>query len=323
MELRQLEHFVAVAEEGHFNRAASRCHIVRSGLSASIRGLEREFGTPLFVRTTREVRLTAAGTALLSEARRTLAAAEKAREAVHEVGGLLRGTLSLGVTQANRAVDPPELLAMFHESYPAVAISVIRGTATDIFEKVTAGAIDVGLSYFPTRRPPNSFAEPLASGSTVFACSHQHAFADRIALRLSELRDETFINVPAAWARSIVDEAFDVAGLTHVSRLDVTGLETFLDLVRVGLAVAIVPGPDAGGPSDELVRKADLDERSIVGGHPPVCYVPIIDAPQWTYGMVTAPPELRTVAARAFVDILTNARRREPDIVEEATAPAS
>src|ERR1700758_5007693 len=110
MELRHLEHFVAVAEEGHFNRAAARCHIVRSGLSASIRALERELGTRLFVRTTREVRLTSAGLALLAEARRVLASVEAARNAVNSVSGLLRGRLRLAVSHANRAANVPALI---------------------------------------------------------------------------------------------------------------------------------------------------------------------------------------------------------------------
>src|SRR6266851_3878155 len=87
MELRQLEHSVAVAEEGHFTRAASRCHISQSALSTSIRSLERELGSPLFVRTTRTVALTDAGRVLLDEARRTLAAAASARESVQAVQG--------------------------------------------------------------------------------------------------------------------------------------------------------------------------------------------------------------------------------------------
>jgi DNA-binding transcriptional LysR family regulator len=75
MELRHLEHFVAVAEERNFTRAARRLHLVQSALSVSIRSLERELGTQLFERTTREVKLTDTGRVLLPEARRTLDAA--------------------------------------------------------------------------------------------------------------------------------------------------------------------------------------------------------------------------------------------------------
>ncbi|MDI5980791.1 LysR family transcriptional regulator, partial [Amycolatopsis magusensis] len=79
MELRQLEYFIAVAEESHFTRAARRLHVAQSGLSATIRALEKELGAPLFRRSTRQVRLTGAGEALLVEARRTVAAAGAGR----------------------------------------------------------------------------------------------------------------------------------------------------------------------------------------------------------------------------------------------------
>ena len=77
MDLRQLEYIVAVADELNFTRAARRCHIVQSGLSAQIAKLERELGTTVFERTSRAVRLSAAGEALLPHAR--LALAEVAR----------------------------------------------------------------------------------------------------------------------------------------------------------------------------------------------------------------------------------------------------
>ncbi|MFD0786071.1 LysR family transcriptional regulator, partial [Micromonospora azadirachtae] len=75
MELRHLEYFVAVAEERHFTRAAERMRVAQSGLSASIRALERDLDAELFVRSTRRVELTDAGRALLAEAHRTLASA--------------------------------------------------------------------------------------------------------------------------------------------------------------------------------------------------------------------------------------------------------
>src|ERR1700710_1399282 len=87
VELRNLEHFVAVAEEQSFTRAAARIHLVQSALSVSVRTLERELGAQLFERTTHSVQLTDSGAALVVEARRTLAAADVARDAVAAVRG--------------------------------------------------------------------------------------------------------------------------------------------------------------------------------------------------------------------------------------------
>src|SRR5688572_6092986 len=93
VELRQLRYFVAVAEELHFGRAAERLHMSQSPLSRAIRELERELGLVLFVRTTRHVELTPAGTALLERARRALAeidaAVDEARRAAAPEGGML------------------------------------------------------------------------------------------------------------------------------------------------------------------------------------------------------------------------------------------
>ena len=115
MELRQLELFVAVAEEGQFTRAATRCGIAQSGLSASIRSLEKELDAQLFHRTTRRVTLTDVGRALLSEARRTLSAAETARTVVRETKALLRAASSRGYDDqraAERAAQGRRLRAL-------------------------------------------------------------------------------------------------------------------------------------------------------------------------------------------------------------------
>jgi DNA-binding transcriptional LysR family regulator len=92
VELRQLRTFVAVAEEGSFTLAADRLHVVQSAVSATIRGLEAELGVRLFDRSTRRIELSDAGRALLPDARRTLAAAALAEDAVAQVGSGLSGT---------------------------------------------------------------------------------------------------------------------------------------------------------------------------------------------------------------------------------------
>ena len=122
MELRHLEHFVTVAEQQNFTRAAQRLHLVQSALSVSIRSLERELDARLFERTTREVKLTDAGRILLPEARRTLDAAASARAAVFGAHAGLRGTLRLGMMQVISVVDVGSLIARFHRERPLVDI---------------------------------------------------------------------------------------------------------------------------------------------------------------------------------------------------------
>src|SRR3954453_8449666 len=98
MELRQLRHFLAVVEERSITQAAKRELIVQAGLSNSIHALERELGTPLYVRGTRPVRLPAAGEALVGAARRTLTSAAQAEQAVHQTRDALIGTLRVGLS---------------------------------------------------------------------------------------------------------------------------------------------------------------------------------------------------------------------------------
>ncbi|MFI7537220.1 LysR family transcriptional regulator [Streptosporangium sp. NPDC049376] len=99
MELRQLEYFVAVAEEGGFGRAAERLSIVQSAVSQQIRRLERELGVPLFDRSTRHVHLSGAGERLLPEARAVLAAVRRTRQVAADIGAGIDGVLRLGIVQ--------------------------------------------------------------------------------------------------------------------------------------------------------------------------------------------------------------------------------
>ncbi len=324
MELRHLEHFVACAEEGHFNRAAARCHIVRSGVSASIRSLEKELGTQLFARTTREIRLTPAGVALLAEARRVLASVEAARNAVDGVSGLVRGTLRVAVSHANRAVDLPALMVAFHSAHPDVALSVTAGAWRAILADIRTGAVDVGLAYLPAELPSDANVELLASGSMVLVCRCDHRLADRAEVALTELRDESIICVPASSVRrTMVDEALEAAGVVRRVRIDVARLGFFVSSVRAGLGVGIMPGPDAGGPSAGLLRRADIDNGAS-NGRAPICYVPISEpSPRWSYAVVYAPPEIRTPAASALLRLLQHQRAAHAEPLAEATALAA
>src|SRR5260370_26095688 len=151
MDLQQLEQFVAVAEEHHFTRAAIRCHIAQSALSTSIRALERHLGTELFIRSTRRVELNEVGLALLPEARRVLAAAESARDAVGQCLGHVRGKFTIGRVWED--IGPH--LAKYHAAFPEVQITLKQGLSAALIEDVCSGAVDVAFAGLHPRGLPS------------------------------------------------------------------------------------------------------------------------------------------------------------------------
>src|SRR5664279_4956428 len=129
MELRQLEYFVAVAEEASFTRAAERVHISQSGVSAQIRQLEHELGATLLDRsgrTTTVTTVTTAGAAALEHARAVLTSVTAVRQAVDDVTGLIRGRLVIGMVSGCTITPLFDALAAFHLAHPGVEIMVFE-----------------------------------------------------------------------------------------------------------------------------------------------------------------------------------------------------
>src|SRR3954462_11302165 len=124
MEVRQLRYLVALAEERHFTRAAAREHVAQPALSQQIRRLEEEVGLSLVERTTRSVRMTAAGELLVKHARRVLEEAELAHAVLDDLRGLRIGRLVVGAGHTIGSVDLSRLLADFHRQYPGVELTV-------------------------------------------------------------------------------------------------------------------------------------------------------------------------------------------------------
>jgi DNA-binding transcriptional LysR family regulator len=243
VELRQLEHFVAVADERNFTRAAERVVIVQSGLSASIRALEGELGAELFVRNTRHVSLTPAGQALLPEARRALAAARAGRDAVAAVDGLQRGTLSLGISQVlPPSVDLPAVIAEFQRTYPAIELRLSQADPASQLAALREGLLD--LCFIPLLDPPGEdLAITLLHGDRlVFVCSPDHKLASRRRIHLRDIFHKSFIDFPPEWTvRRLVDRAFAAAGLERRTAIEINDIDTGLELVRRGIGVTILP----------------------------------------------------------------------------------
>ncbi|XVV14851.1 LysR family transcriptional regulator [Actinoplanes sp. CA-131856] len=241
MELRHLEYFVAVAEERHFTRAAERMRVAQSGLSASIKALERELDAELFVRHTRRVRLTDAGRALLTEANRTLASAAAAREAVAAVRGLVRGSLTVGTEQCLGVVDLPPLLASFRRAHPGVEISLRYSGSGHIVDEIRQGRLHVGFVALPGPAPEGVRLEALATEEMLLLTHPDHVPADRDP---SALAGEDFVDFSPDWgARKVNDQLFARHGVDRRISVEVNDVHTLLDFVHQGLGIAVVPAP--------------------------------------------------------------------------------
>ncbi|MDQ6726574.1 MAG: LysR family transcriptional regulator, partial [Actinomycetota bacterium] len=145
MDLRQLEYFVAVAEEANFTRAARRVHITQSGVSAQVRQLERELGADLIDRSSRTATLTPAGAAALGPARAALAAAAEVRHAVDDVNDLMRGRLAVAMVTGCTVTPLFDALATFHMAHPGVEITLSEDSSDRMIEQVRAGVVDLAL----------------------------------------------------------------------------------------------------------------------------------------------------------------------------------
>ncbi|MFJ8661245.1 LysR family transcriptional regulator [Streptomyces sp. NPDC093795] len=243
MELRHLQHFVAVAEDRHFTRAAERLMVSQSGLSASIRALERELRAPLFVRTTRRVTLTEAGRALLVEAERILAQVRAAHEAVAAVQGVLRGTLALGTEQCIAGVRTPGLLAAFRRRHPDVEIRLRQSGSPDLAEEVVAGRLDLAFAYRTRADSDQLRSVSLAAEPMTLLCHPEHPLATAgPALSPEDVAGEVFVDFHPDWGpRQATDAAFAAAGVRRTVALEVNDVHSLLDLVDENLGVAAVP----------------------------------------------------------------------------------
>jgi DNA-binding transcriptional LysR family regulator len=243
VELRQLSHFVAVAEERHFTRAAARVHLTQSSLSSSVRALELEFGSDLFVRSTRQVQLTEAGRALLPAARRAVAAAEDARDAVASVRGLVRGHLAIGAIQSLGQVNLPGLLARFHRTHPAVTLRLHHAGAPELVRRTADGQLDLAIVDPPLGPQGERVrATTIATESLQLAVDADSPLAHRSRVRLSDLADHEFIEYrPDSALRASIDRACQAVGLDRQIACEVDALPELVELVALGLGVSLLP----------------------------------------------------------------------------------
>ncbi|MHA6782983.1 LysR substrate-binding domain-containing protein [Pseudonocardia saturnea] len=244
MRFRRLLYFVAVADELSFTRAAERLHMAQPPLSQQIALLEKELGATLFDRSRRAVRLTAAGAALLPEARRLLADLDDTARLVRRVARGSVGRLAVGFVPSAINGALSDLLRDFRTGHPDVELTLRERAPDALLRAVHDRSLDLAVLYLPVDEPDLA-QRWLASEELLLALPDHHPAAGATRVALADVADEPFVlpeqhDVPGLHAA--VRAAFADAGVTpHIAQRGVWLMQTVLGLVAAGIGLAIVP----------------------------------------------------------------------------------
>jgi DNA-binding transcriptional LysR family regulator len=247
LELRQLRYFVAVAEELHFGKAALRLHMTQPPLSQAILALEDLLAAPLFLRNRRAVALTAAGEALLPEARRLLAQALEVPELVRRAAAGEAGRLALAfVSSADYSVLPP-FLRNYRAHYPGVQIALQEATSDVQIDDLLHERIDAGLLIAPLPDQAQAaleFMRVLSEPLILAAPAGLDALRGAGPVALKDLPPLPLIIFPRPIAPALHDAilgCFRNAGITPAIGQEAIQMQTIVSLVSAGMGMALVP----------------------------------------------------------------------------------
>jgi DNA-binding transcriptional LysR family regulator len=285
VELRQLEYFLAVVEEGSFTAAAGRLYMGQSSLSASLLSLERELGTELFIRGRRGTELTDAGRALLHPARAALAETERARDAVAEVTGLLRGSVHIAAVPLPRGVDVADTILGFQSEHPGVDVHVLPAAPQGMVDLVSDGQVDFAIGPRTPRVGPALRFTPLISTPLTLVCPPTHRLAGVREAAPADVVGEPIVDLARGWwSRTLFDAWARQSDSRRRVRLEINEWLPLLSMVQRGIGIGYGP-------------EACIDHETFPG----LATATLAGAPQWELGIIARDGALRGAAGRAFL----------------------
>lgn len=258
MDLRQLRHFVAVAEELHFGRAARRLYLSQPPLSKSIRKLEDELGARLLERSSRQVALTREGEYLLAEARAILERTERAERQVRRMARGQAGSLNIGTIGPVLEGPLPKALRGFRNDHPEVELALQQLTSTDQLKALDRGDIDVGFVRLHGETPQGAEQAHYAHDRYVMALPEGHRLGDRKTIGLRDLNGETLLmisrTVNAALYDAIIASLHRAGARPELLHTDLLKHPAGA-LVAAGLGLALMPASMAALPRPGVMHR--------------------------------------------------------------------
>jgi DNA-binding transcriptional LysR family regulator len=243
MTLDQLRIFVAVAERLHMTQAARELNITQSAASAAVAALETRYSVPLFNRVGRHIELTSAGAMFLGEAKSVLARAAAAEQALYDLAGMKRGTLSIHASQTIANYWLPPFICQFRERYPNVRFRLDIGNTEQAVNAVLTGAADLGFIEGETSEPDLACSE-LAGDEMVLVVGMSHPWKGRAEVSPAELTETAWaLREPGSGTRAIFEKTLTGFGLS-ISRLklalELPSNEAIIAAVQAGAGATVI-----------------------------------------------------------------------------------
>ena len=263
MLLNQISAFIETARRQSVSRAAEALFISQPALTARLKGLEKDLGAQLFVRTPRGMRLTDAGSAFLPYAVRSLETLTDGRMQVNalERGGA--GHLAIGAAPAVSTYVLPPLLKRFSQGYPRVSISVRTGHSEEILDLVLREQVTLGLVR--ALQHPEIISTPLYEDRLILVVEPGHDFAASGRIRMKELADEQLVQFDRTSSyHDLTSAHFVAAGVSPAGTMELDNIDAAKKMVEQGFGVALLPQTSV---ADELDAGA-LAEVEIVDAPP-------------------------------------------------------
>jgi DNA-binding transcriptional LysR family regulator len=241
IQLGQVEGFLEVARRGSVSRAAEALFITQPTLTARLQGLERELGTPLFLRTPNGMRLTDAGRAWIPFAERALRALVDGRDALEQVMSASAGHLMIAAAPAVSTYVLPDLLERFVAAHPRVEVSVRTGHSEDVVELVLRDEVQLGLGR--AIRHPDLENLPFHTEDLVLVCAPDHPFTQLSSVTMAQVATEKLIMFDRTSSYyEITQGAFLSAGVSLRGLMELDSIEAAKKMVERDLGVALLPG---------------------------------------------------------------------------------
>ena len=256
-ELFQLRCFVALAEELHFGRAAARLHMTQPPLSRQIQLLEHGLGVRLLERTSRSVKLTAAGQVFYRDAVSILRHADQAAQLASRIEKGEAGRVTVGFTAASGYDLLPRIISAAQQALPHIDIVLKEMFSKEQMEGLDSGALDIGFMR-PLPHDGSIEQRLLVREPLVLALHASHPLARKKIIRPADLENEAFIMYSPHDGKYFYDlmaGMFAASGvrIRHVQHIG--QIHTILGLVRGGVGLAVVPASAMTLPFGDVVFK--------------------------------------------------------------------